>query len=83
MALVAIPELAAPGGESRPVELTDREWEVARLVAEGHSNDQIAGELHLSVRTVENHLSHVYAKLDLGGRSELIVLLLEQRAPGP
>lgn len=66
----------------RPTGLTEREWELARLVGEGRSNRQIADELQLSVRTVENHLSHVYAKLDLAGRSELIVLVHRRdRAP--
>jgi DNA-binding CsgD family transcriptional regulator len=73
---LAVADPTAKPSDARPATLTDREWEVARLVAEGRSNKQIAADLHLSVRTVENHLSHVYAKLGLGGRAELIVFVL-------
>lgn len=49
--------------------LTDREREVLALVAEGHSNVAIGDELALSTRTVEWHLSNIYRKLGLSGRS--------------
>lgn len=49
--------------------LTDRELDVLRLVAAGRSNEEIAEELSLSVRTVERHLGNVYAKLGVTGRS--------------
>ncbi|HEX2141490.1 MAG TPA: LuxR C-terminal-related transcriptional regulator, partial [Candidatus Limnocylindria bacterium] len=49
--------------------LTDREMEVLTRVAEGLDNDGIAGELAISVRTVERHLSNLYAKLGVGGKS--------------
>jgi pimeloyl-ACP methyl ester carboxylesterase/DNA-binding CsgD family transcriptional regulator len=49
--------------------LTDREIEVLRLVAQGRDNDSIAAAMHLSVRTVERHLSNCYAKLGVGGKS--------------
>jgi DNA-binding NarL/FixJ family response regulator len=57
--------------------LTPRELQVLRLLAEGLSNHQIARRLALSVRTVEAHLTHIYAKLSVGSRTE--ALLLAQR----
>jgi RNA polymerase sigma factor (sigma-70 family) len=50
-------------------ELSEREREVLDLVAAGMSNEQIAERLFLSARTVERHLSNVYAKLRLSGKS--------------
>jgi pimeloyl-ACP methyl ester carboxylesterase/DNA-binding CsgD family transcriptional regulator len=50
-------------------DLSDREREVLELVAVGMSNEQIADRLFLSTRTVERHLSNVYAKLRLSGKS--------------
>jgi pimeloyl-ACP methyl ester carboxylesterase/DNA-binding CsgD family transcriptional regulator len=50
-------------------ELSPRELDVLRSAADGHSNDQIADVLGLSVRTVERHLSNAYAKLGVGGKS--------------
>nr|WP_241562821.1 LuxR family transcriptional regulator [Micromonospora costi] len=51
--------------------LTEREWEVARLAAQGTTSKAIAEKLYLSTRTVENHLQRVYAKLGVAGRAEL------------
>jgi DNA-binding CsgD family transcriptional regulator len=50
-------------------ELSGREREVLALVAAGMTNEQIAERLFLSARTVERHLSNVYAKLRLSGKS--------------
>ena len=47
----------------------EREHEVLELVAAGMSNEQIAERLFLSTRTVERHLSNIYAKLRLSGKS--------------
>jgi DNA-binding NarL/FixJ family response regulator len=49
-------------------ELSPRERDVLRLAAEGRTNEEIAVDLTLSVRTVERHLSNTYAKLGLAGR---------------
>ena len=47
-------------------ELTEREREVLALMAEGHSNDGISKKLFLSPKTVETHVRHILAKLDIG-----------------
>ena len=54
-----------------PSELTSAEERVAVLAASGRSNQAIATQLFLSVRTVECHLSHAYAKLGLRSKAEL------------
>jgi TatA/E family protein of Tat protein translocase len=50
-------------------ELSRREMDVLELVAEGFSNEAIAKRLHLSVRTVERHLSNIYVKLRVSGKA--------------
>lgn len=55
------------------LDLTTREAEVVALVRRGRSNKQIAGELQLSVRTVETHLAHVYRKAGVTSRTELAI----------
>jgi len=50
-------------------DLSNRELEVLALVAEGLSNEEVAARLYLSVRTVERHLSNVYAKLRVSGKA--------------
>jgi DNA-binding CsgD family transcriptional regulator len=67
----------APAAE----ELTSRELEVASLAAIGRTNRQIADELVVSIRTVENHLQRVYAKVGVSSRDELAGLL-GRTAPG-
>ncbi|MEV6423962.1 AAA family ATPase [Streptomyces sp. NPDC051662] len=52
-------------------ELTDRERDIARLAAMGQSSQHIAGQLGITVRTVDNHLHRVYRKTGVSGRSEL------------
>jgi DNA-binding CsgD family transcriptional regulator len=55
--------------------LTEREIQVARLVAYGKRNAEIAHELHISPHTVESHLKHIYSKLDIRSRIELARVL--------
>jgi DNA-binding NarL/FixJ family response regulator len=54
-----------------PTMLTPQEQAVARLVAVGMSNRQVAGELFISVKTVQFHLTHIYTKLGVSSRAEL------------
>jgi DNA-binding NarL/FixJ family response regulator len=58
--------------------LTDREMEVLRLVADGLTNDQIAQNIHLSTRTVEAHLTHIYNKLNVNSRTEAALLAMRK-----
>ena len=61
----------AKRSEFDPAKLTAQEQAVARLVAVGMSNRQVAADLFVSVKTVQFHLTHIYAKLGIGSRSEL------------
>jgi DNA-binding CsgD family transcriptional regulator len=64
-------ELGRIGGRTREQGLTAAERRVAALVAEGRTNREVAAALFLGERTVETHLSHVYAKLGVRSRAEL------------
>jgi len=52
--------------------LTDREKQVLKLVAEGHSNKEVAGLLNVSVKTAMSHREHIMTKLQVHNRTELI-----------
>lgn len=65
----ALEELGARAPEARVGGLSAREAEVLRLVARGLSNDDIARELVLSVRTVERHVANIYIKIGASGRT--------------
>jgi len=58
--------------------LSEREREVLRLLALGHTNQEIAESLYLSVRTVETHRSHIMQKLRLSNRAELVRYAIDQ-----
>ena len=58
--------------------LSEREHEILRLLALGHTNQEIAGELYLSVRTVETHRAHIMQKLRISTRAELVRYALNQ-----
>jgi two-component system response regulator NreC len=65
--------LAAPAHEAGPLDdLTAREREVLRLLAFGHTNQEIADRLVVSVRTIESHRAHVMAKLRVTTRAGLV-----------
>lgn len=57
--------------------LSDRENEVLRLLALGHTNQEIAKQLYISVRTAETHRAHVMRKLQLSTRAELVRYAIE------
>lgn len=64
----------APAGPKSPFpELTDRELEVLELIAGGHANDTIARRLYLSPKTIRNHVSNIFMKLQVANRAEAIV----------
>ena len=63
--------------------LTDRERDVLTLLALGYTNQEIAGRLFISVRTVDSHRAHVMRKLDLATRSELVLFALSTGLIGP
>jgi DNA-binding NarL/FixJ family response regulator len=60
-----------------PGQWTQREREVAVLVAQGLGNREIAATLVLSIRTVESHVTHVMSKLDLRSRAQVAVWVVE------
>jgi len=58
--------------DANPDRLTAREWEVLRLVAQGHSNQDIANSIHRSIKTVQAHRANLMKKLGLHDRTELV-----------
>jgi len=73
--------VAAESEERRRAEedpLSDREHDVLRLLALGHTNQEIANELFISVRTAETHRAHIMRKLGLGSRAELVRYAMAQ-----
>ena len=77
------PELGAriasepPKPTGPPDDLTDREVDILRLIALGHTNTEIAEQLFLSVRTVESHRARVQQKTGLTTRAELVRYALD------
>jgi two-component system response regulator NreC len=61
-----------------PDDLSEREVEVLRLIAFGHTNTEIAQQLYLSVRTVETHRAHIQQKLRVSSRAELVRYALKR-----
>jgi two-component system response regulator NreC len=68
---------AQPAGP--PDDLSERELEVLKLIALGHTNAEVAGQLYLSVRTVESHRAHIQQKTRLSSRAELVRYALEHQ----
>ena len=74
--LVAADAAAARRAEEDP--LSEREHEVLRLLALGHTNQEISRQLYISVRTAETHRAHIMQKLRLSSRADLVRYALEQ-----
>ena len=70
-------KLASPA-DAAERELTPRQREVLRLLAEGKRMKEIASELDISVRTVENHKAHLLQVLSLGSTAELVRFAIKQ-----
>jgi two-component system response regulator NreC len=73
--MVAADAAAQEAAASDP--LSDREREVLRLLALGHTNQEIAKQLFISVRTAETHRAHIMRKLQLSTRAELVRYAIE------
>ncbi|MDT8911867.1 LuxR C-terminal-related transcriptional regulator [Amycolatopsis sp. PS_44_ISF1] len=73
---------AKPGGAAHPASLSEAELRVAELAAHGRTNRQIAETLYITVSTVEQHLTRVYRKLGVSGRSALAGGLADEPAGG-
>jgi len=71
-----IARVAHPSSSEEP--LTERELEVLRLAARGLTNKQIGHDLHISDRTVQNHLANIYAKLGAASRTEAVTAGLQR-----
>ena len=73
---LASPEIPSIKSSDYPVlidPLTERELDVLRMIAEGHSNQEIADKLVITLGTVKAHISHIYSKLDVRSRSQAII----------
>ena len=78
-ALAEIDELVAPAASRDPHGLTARELEVLRLIAGGQTNKAIAADLVLSERTIERHVSNIFAKLGVSTRAAATAFAYENR----
>lgn len=67
-------------GTDRPLheELTEREHEILLLMAKGHSNQNIADELFIALKTVKTHVSNILSKLDVQDRTQAVVYAFQQ-----
>ena len=66
-----------PASAGPPDDLSEREVDVLRLIALGHTNAEIGGQLYLSVRTVETHRAHIQQKTRRSTRAELVRYAIE------
>ncbi len=73
---------AAPAEPEPPDDLSDREVEILRLIALGHTNSEIGETLFISSRTVETHRAHIQQKLGRSSRAELVRYALDRGLVG-
>ena len=69
---------ATPPPSDLPIPLTTREQEVLALAARQYGDVRIAATLHIALRTVENHITHIYHKLELHNRGDAIAWAWKQ-----
>lgn len=74
-----INKLSTRTQDSRPLGLTGREVEVLRLVANGYSNRGIASKLFISEKTVKNHLTNIFQKLDVADRTQAALIAIKEK----
>jgi two-component system response regulator NreC len=67
-----------PQASGPPDDLSEREVEVLRMIALGHTNAETADQLYLSIRTVESHRAHIQQKLRLSSRADLVRYALDR-----
>ena len=86
----AVDALLAAGGQPGtrrrlrwPRDLSDREVEVLRLIAHGHTNRQMADELQVSPKTIGRHVENVYAKIGVSSRAAAAVFAMQERLLDP
>jgi DNA-binding NarL/FixJ family response regulator len=72
--LIGFFSAARPSVQSRIFpELTERELEILGLIAQGHTNEEIAEQLVLSLKTVRNHVSNIFSKLQVADRAQAVL----------
>lgn len=86
---MAVEELAVRSVSALPPDpairgrLSQREQDIARLIASGLSNQEVANRLHITEATVKAHLTHIFQKLTLRGRGQLAALYYRSLSPPP